>query len=581
MESPAEAAEAAPSFSRVVFTDIPYSYPPAAPITCTYTLCDAFQPSSRDWVGIFKVGWSSTKDYHTFVWVEQTQDVAGQHTVSGQAVFKEYYLPKDDLEFYQFCYVDGGGQVKGASTPFCFRLPAEPSAEGGPDEELLVITTQEQVEQSVREKAELQSELDRSSAENKTLKAALQREQQQIQALKEDVDKKAGEMSDVVKELRQSREAVETLESSLEQLRQENRRLKEEMLQQRSQTQQKQQSESLPADGSARQKEAKYERAVMKINQQKEELAVLRGTIDLQSEEIATLNAKVREGERELSKTRDCIQLQQVDLQTSEKDKARLKAELQKQQSLVQSMEEEKKRNQELSSRLPEVETVQSLPDEDLKDRCQALGRQLDEARAKLAAEREESKNLQRKGELLDRELQHVNQQLEKVVRLLEQEQRKSGKAELQLTEILKLMAEKDMVMEEKDHLMVLEKREKEELHRENEALKRDNEGLRRNYAALHRARSDSAAAAESIPSASRQNPAGGADGRYGNVGPDVEQQEEESLVCHLCQESFPGITPDELQLHQQSHRLCPFCGVVCDAMEQSEFEDHVYSHEL
>lgn len=50
----------------------------------------------------------------------------------------EYYLPKDDGEFYQFCYVDNNCQVRGASTPFCFQNAAETSA----DCSLLVISTQ-------------------------------------------------------------------------------------------------------------------------------------------------------------------------------------------------------------------------------------------------------------------------------------------------------------------------------------------------------------------------------------------------------------------------------------------------------
>lgn len=54
----------------------------------------------------------------------------------------DYYLPRDEIEFYQFCYVDSSGQVRGASTPFCFRSPAEQSLESSPDDDLLVITTQ-------------------------------------------------------------------------------------------------------------------------------------------------------------------------------------------------------------------------------------------------------------------------------------------------------------------------------------------------------------------------------------------------------------------------------------------------------
>lgn len=54
----------------------------------------------------------------------------------------DYYLPKDEIDFYQFCYVDGAGQVRGASTPFCFRKAVEQNTESCPDDNLLVVTTQ-------------------------------------------------------------------------------------------------------------------------------------------------------------------------------------------------------------------------------------------------------------------------------------------------------------------------------------------------------------------------------------------------------------------------------------------------------
>lgn len=115
----AATGSSARNFSQVVFVDIPHSYPPSAPVTCSYTLTDAFKSSSRDWVGIFKVrkwekmttfffflksgrriretlsdliffqvGWSTTKDYHTFVWAEPCLDVGGQQPVTCQAVFR-------------------------------------------------------------------------------------------------------------------------------------------------------------------------------------------------------------------------------------------------------------------------------------------------------------------------------------------------------------------------------------------------------------------------------------------------------------------------------------------------------------
>lgn len=54
----------------------------------------------------------------------------------------DYYLPKDETGFYQFCYVDGAGQVRGASTPFCFRKSTQQNTETFLDDNLLIVITQ-------------------------------------------------------------------------------------------------------------------------------------------------------------------------------------------------------------------------------------------------------------------------------------------------------------------------------------------------------------------------------------------------------------------------------------------------------
>ncbi|XP_038831320.1 tax1-binding protein 1 homolog B-like isoform X4 [Salvelinus namaycush] len=209
--------ELSTNFSQVVFQEIPNSYVSNVALTCCYTLTAAIQPNPRDWVGIFKVGWSTTKDYHTFVWVEPSLDLIGLETVRKQVLFtvagywrslehavihvvihvdpehpkyaqmgdiSAYYLPKDDSAFYQFCYVDSNGQVRGASTPFCFKTPGEQSTDCSLENDLLVIITQEKVEQREREKEELVMELGQLKEQNETLRNALKEQQQEIDHLK-------------------------------------------------------------------------------------------------------------------------------------------------------------------------------------------------------------------------------------------------------------------------------------------------------------------------------------------------------------------------------------------------------------
>ncbi|XP_020316069.1 tax1-binding protein 1 homolog isoform X1 [Oncorhynchus kisutch] len=176
--------ELSTNLSQIVFQEIPNSYVSNVALTCCYTLTAAIQPNPRDWVGIFKVGWSTTKDYHTFVWVEPSLDLIGLEPVRKQVLFTAYYLPKDDSVFYQFCYVDSNGQVRGASTPFCFKTPGEQSTGCSLENDLLVIITQEKVEQREREKEELVMELGQLKEQNETLRSALKEQQQEIDHLK-------------------------------------------------------------------------------------------------------------------------------------------------------------------------------------------------------------------------------------------------------------------------------------------------------------------------------------------------------------------------------------------------------------
>lgn len=587
----AATGSSARNFSQVVFVDIPHSYPPSAPVTCSYTLTDAFKPNSRDWVGIFKVGWSTTKDYHTFVWAEPSLDVGGQQPVTRQAVFRDYYLPKDEIDFYQFCYVDSNGQVRGASTPFCFRSQAEQSMESHLDDDLLVITTQEQVDQSVREKAQLQTQMDQIMKENESLKQALQNKQQEITNMKEQNEKTEKEKILLVKEVDQLKAERENLKSSSQQQLKEMDQSKEKLVQMTKQMELQEQdlaelkqSQSSGSDEASKQMESlaqqKYDRALIKINQLKDERQELRNTVDAQSEEISTLNFKIREKDRELFKVRDSIQLLQVDLQSTEKEKERLSTELKALQGLENKMEDMKREKQELSRRLSQQETQQNAPDEDLRARCQTLASQLQEAQAKLADQKELCKNSQRRAETLEGDVHQLKKQLEGLNASFERAQQQDSKKEMLLREAHGIIADKDSNIEEKERLIQLVTQDKDELVRENQNLTSEIEELRRACERLQAAPTaeSSYMQPDAIPTAGNPRTPEPDEHFYHTI---RNPEEEQSLVCRLCHESFPSITPEELEAHEQSHRICPFCALICDGMEQSIFEDHVYGHEL
>ncbi|XP_010769435.1 calcium-binding and coiled-coil domain-containing protein 2 isoform X2 [Notothenia coriiceps] len=607
MENPAEAEDRNPhTFSQVVFTDTPYSYPPSIPgITCCYTLTAAFQPNPRDWVGIFKVGWSSTKDYHTFVWVEPSLDVVGQESANRQAYFKEYYLPKDEVEFYQFCYVNSTGKVRGASTPFCFRSPEEQSMEGSVDDDLLVITTQEQLEKGVQEKSNLQKKLDQIRKENKTLENDLQKEQQEAASLKEQNDQKEKEMSQLVKQMDQIKGENDNLLSTLQQQVKETGNTKEMLTQMTKQMEtqqheaavQKGRSQSLSLDGESKQNE-KYNRAVIKINQMKEEREELNRKINDQSAEISTLESQLRGTQRELLKLKDNDQLLQVDLQSNEKEKQRLSVELQKLQSLTHNMDDLKRENQELHKRLSQQETLQNCPEDDLREKCQTLATQLQEVQLQLVSKTEEAKKSVRQSEFLEKDLLEVREQSEKIIKSLDKEQRKSNKIELQLADAHAAIADIEGIVEDKEDMIMLLRHEKEGLHKENQSLNNDIDGLRRVYDEHHSVPPADLPSRqpEAPPRAASASPTDNwqpqqdtpevhvydtIENAYSFPPGRAEDTEQEVLVCRHCQESFPGITQHELEQHERSHRLCPYCTLICDNMEQAEFEDHVYGHEL
>ncbi|MGH0184082.1 UNVERIFIED_CONTAM: hypothetical protein FKN15_013918 [Acipenser sinensis] len=195
------------SFSQVVFNNVEKSYFPGQSVKCSYTIMAVLKPNIKDWVGIFKllggstvspqcekkrsadgtrfggqcvfvfalpsqrrggsaplslslslslsqVGWNTTRDYYTFLWAPLPSDHEKEAQAEQEVVFEVYYLPKEDGEFYQFCYVDSRGLVRGASTPFRFQGGHESSLEA----DLLVVTTQEQVDEIEKEAEELRRE---------------------------------------------------------------------------------------------------------------------------------------------------------------------------------------------------------------------------------------------------------------------------------------------------------------------------------------------------------------------------------------------------------------------------------------
>ncbi|XP_077347477.1 tax1-binding protein 1 isoform X4 [Lithobates pipiens] len=153
------------NFAHVIFQNVAKSYLPSAPLECHYTLTQYIHPHPKDWVGIFKVGWSTARDYYTFLWSPMPENYVPDCTRDCVLTFQGYYLPNDDGEFYQFCYVTHKGEIRGASTPFQFRTssPVDEllTMEDEGHSDMLVVTTKAgllelKIEKTMKEKEELQ-----------------------------------------------------------------------------------------------------------------------------------------------------------------------------------------------------------------------------------------------------------------------------------------------------------------------------------------------------------------------------------------------------------------------------------------
>ncbi|XP_072524255.1 calcium-binding and coiled-coil domain-containing protein 2 [Salminus brasiliensis] len=540
------------SFSQVVFMDVPRSYTPNTCVKCTFTVTAGLKPTSRDWIGVFKVGWNSTQKYHNYVWVEPPVDNDGPEPLKLQAVFNEYYLPKDDGEFYQFCYVDNSGQVRGASTPFCFQNPAESSLDCSLEKDLLVITTQEQAEQMEKEKKGLLAEMESLKEKNMLFKNELDERLREIHRLRMHIDKlKADGGAETQPPKEQQPEIVE-------QVTQEQQLFSHAAVE--DETKQEQESLIFLQD--------KYDKAVQKINMLKQEIIQLEQQLEALQAENSQLVPKMKEAEQNFNRLEDHVQLLQVDVQSGRKENEKLHSEI---QEIIREVEGLRIENKALRGPLSE----QGPSDRENNTKIQTLLTQLTEARGTLRKEIANSNEANTRADKAELELRELKKQLEQRT-VAEERQQNRSQVETQLKEALRRV-------DEQKHVATEAILEKERLSAENEELKEYVRTLQKQVYDLEVA-SVAAVAQQSSPlSPSSTDPFNSQQeqqsaSQYSLSGNAAET--ENKKVCRHCQESFPDISEDELAMHEQSHKVCPFCTLICDDLEQQEFEDHVYAHE-
>ncbi|XP_052426875.1 calcium-binding and coiled-coil domain-containing protein 2-like [Carassius gibelio] len=519
------------SYSQVVFNDVPPSYPPNTAVTCRYTITGALEPSQRDWIGIYKVGWNSTQKYYTYVWVVPSLDHVGPEPLVLEVVFSESYLPKDDGEFYQFCYVDSFGHVKGASTPFCFQNPAEASLDCSLEKDLLVITTQEQAEKLEKEKEDFVKEIESLKETNVILKKELGERLHEICRLRSTIedskskDKPEPPLPDVP--------SLNCTEESLTSLQE------------------------------------KYDRAVQKICLLKKGRTELQQQLELKNGEVLRLNTLLKEAEQNYNKVQDQVKLLQVDVQSSKKDYEKLHAEIQELR-IKKTLEDRRAENKALQTSL-EHEAQQK--EDNCKIQVQALLSQLTEARGLLRCEVQSCKDACKRAETAEQELKEVKRKLEEIT-LKQTEDEKSNQIQVQLQQA------QDKIYE----MAETSRSDREKLVERNEELQAEINKLKRTIfdyqVASVAAMSDQISNPQSQLDSLEQTPDSHFYDNIDDMTENPSDQDKQIRVCQHCRVVFPGINEVELVEHEQSHKICPLCTLICDDMEQQEFEDHVYSHE-
>ncbi|XP_062401534.1 calcium-binding and coiled-coil domain-containing protein 1-like [Sardina pilchardus] len=450
---------------KVHFRNVGKSYFPQTRVECHYKLTSDHTWDGHDWIGLFKMGWSTVKEYYTYVWALVPEGYIERRDTDCCVQFQTSYLPKPGADLYQFVYVDARGEVCGVSPPFLFATPGaldelvtlenERSGEEGAGEDLLMVVPKAQIlqghlEECQRELQELKLAVEESGKEKEQER---ERCDQDRQELTRERDEMKDEISELMEGLKHQREELEQIELKLKDAQSSQQNMSAELLDLlKERTEQQQQIRELADDNSVltqqkKQAEAELERTkerVKKLTMQRkdeeEEKKTLKDESQAAQSEIRQLRERLEASERstdvlrrelselgslqghshaELHQTR--MQLAQVNLQLSQANLALREGEAtwaQEKEQLRQSAELDQERIQKLSRELQRKE--EWLQEERAeRDKLEAeLGGENYSNRAQLSDARKEVHEL--KASLKEAQKESKQQLLEKEV-LLEQ----------------------------------------------------------------------------------------------------------------------------------------------------------------
>lgn len=207
----------------VEFRNVGCSYFPQSRVDCHYTLSSQHSWASNDWIGLFKVGWSSVKEYHTFVWALAPADYQEGTDVNCCVHFQASYLPKPSCQEYEFVYISAKGEVCSRSPKFTFSAPKpledlvtleeETHGEEGGTDMLLVVPRaellQSRLQECLRERAELLQAQEAANRQRERERVDYKRAREAWDRQRKELDR---DIAGLQEELKQSREQIEEME---------------------------------------------------------------------------------------------------------------------------------------------------------------------------------------------------------------------------------------------------------------------------------------------------------------------------------------------------------------------------------
>ncbi|KTF76588.1 hypothetical protein cypCar_00024811 [Cyprinus carpio] len=217
---------------EVEFRNVGSCYFPQSRVDCHYTINPQHTWASNDWIGLFKVGWSSVKDYHTFVWAVAPSSYKEGTSVNCCANFQASYLPGPSAQQYQFVYVDGRGEVCSRSTAFIFSAPKpleelvtlekEDQGEEVGEDMLLVIPRaqllQSRLQECLKERADLLQALEAADQNVEREKGRRERDRGSWEQSRKELERKISELKEEVREYREKVEEMKKQQKEVEDL---------------------------------------------------------------------------------------------------------------------------------------------------------------------------------------------------------------------------------------------------------------------------------------------------------------------------------------------------------------------------